>query len=142
MRLFILLFPLRDSYGTLCFKKVLYGKIQIDFGTGSFETFYFIVPFTRLIWRMYPIKENIAESRKVVHRYYLFVSASERFMFEQKNIARKSICSYVKQNYLKLVQRKEEEKLRILLTACQDQIAFVIVCEYISKYWKWKEKIL
>ena len=45
-------------------------------------------------------------------------------------------------NYLKLVQRKEEEKLRILLTACQDQIAFVIVCEYISKYWKWKEKIL
>ena len=96
MRLFILLFPLRDSYGTLCFKKVLYGKIQIDFGTGSFETFYFIVPFTRLIWRMYPIKENIAESRKVVHRYYLFVSASERFMFEQKNIARKSICSYVK----------------------------------------------
>ena len=48
------------------------------------ETFILLFLYETLIWRMYPIKENIAES-SIVHRYYLFVSASEGFMFTEIN---------------------------------------------------------
>ena len=87
---------------------------------------------------MYPIKEKYSrESRSSTHRYYLFVSASERFIFTEIN--RKA------RNLFVFVQRKEKEKLKgfsNLLTARQDQIAFMIVFEYISKYWKRKTNII
>ena len=103
--------------------------------------------FTRLSYgECNPIKEKYSrEPRSTTHRYYLFVSASERFIFTEIN--RKAnlfvfvfVCSDVK-----LVQRKEQEKLKgfsNLLTACQDQIAFMIVFEYISKYGQRKMNVI
>ena len=46
--------------------------------SGSVETFILLSLYETLIWRMYPIKENIAESRKVLYTDSTFLEVLQK----------------------------------------------------------------